>query len=116
MRVTKRRFLGLPGAGLAGAPLPLFSQSSGRRRIGFLYAGSSWTLKRLRSSVIEGIAERGFQAPQHYEIHERFAETYVPRAAGCPRSTASARRCPPTASPRARSSARPSSGARASTS
>jgi putative tryptophan/tyrosine transport system substrate-binding protein len=62
---------------------PAVGQSSGARReglrIGFLYSGSSWTLKRLRASVVEGIAERGFSAPEHYQLHERFAESYVER-------------------------------------
>jgi putative ABC transport system substrate-binding protein len=82
MRGGKRRFLRLLGAGLVATALPAFSQSSGRRRIGFLYTGSSWTLKRLRASVIEGIAERGYQVPEHYELHERFAETFVERLPG----------------------------------
>lgn len=83
MHARKRRLLGLLGAGLAAAALPAFSQSSGARRdglrIGFLYSGSSWTLKRLRSSVVEGLAERGYSAPEHYQVHERFAETYAER-------------------------------------
>lgn len=82
MQGGRRAFVGVVAGGLGAAALAAFGQPSGRRRIGFLYTGSSWTLRRLRDSVIEGIAERGYEAPGHYEIHERFAEAYVERLAG----------------------------------
>jgi putative ABC transport system substrate-binding protein len=72
----RRCFLGLLGAGLLAAAWPAAGQSdksAGRSRIGFLFTGSPVTLKRLRASVLDGLAERGYPDGA-IELHERFAD------------------------------------------
>ena len=74
MKTRRRAML----VALAAALLPLRARAQ-QHKLGFLYAGDPLTLKRFRASVIEGLAERGYQAGVHYELHERFAERRAER-------------------------------------
>ena len=72
----RRSLLGLLGVSFVAAAWPALGQSDkspGRPRIGFLFSGSPVTLRRLRQSVLDGLAERGYPEAG-IELHERFAD------------------------------------------